>query len=347
MRTPVSAGSTLTPSQPRSSGLSSSEATSTNGEKPRRQAATTSSQTQAGTDSSFARPRVDWLRAIPYLGLHVAAISVFWVSASPVAIAVFALLVGLRVFALTAFYHRYFSHRAFKTSRWFQFVGAVLGSASAQRGPIWWAAHHRAHHKVSDQPEDLHSPRQHGFWFSHMGWFLTKEAYSTNKRLVRDWLKFPELRFLDRFDFLVPAVLAAGMFGLGALLNVVWPELGTNGWQMLVWGFLLSTLAVYHITYMVNSLAHVVGRRRYKTTDDSRNSLWIALLTFGEGWHNNHHRYMASARQGFYWWEIDITYYVLRVLSWFGLVWDLKPVPESILAEGRGEADIKSSHAKR
>lgn len=279
--------------------------------------------------------QIDWLRVIPYLGLHVAAISVIWVGASFAAAVVTLGMIALRVFALTAFYHRYFSHRAFKTSRWFQFVGAVLGASSAQRGPIWWAAHHRAHHKFSDQPEDFHSPRQRGFWFSHMGWFLTREAYATNKRLVRDWLKFPELRFLDRFDFLVPLLLAVGMYGLGELLRVMWPASGTSGWQMLVWGFLISTLCVYHITYLVNSLAHVVGRRRFQTTDDSRNSLWIALLTFGEGWHNNHHRYMASARQGFYWWEIDITFYILRALSWVGIVWDLKPVPPSVLEEGR------------
>ncbi len=281
------------------------------------------------------RPPIDWFRVIPYFLLHAAAVTAFWVGVSPIAASVCGAMIALRVFALTAFYHRYFSHRAFKTSRWFQFVGAVLGASSAQRGPIWWAAHHRAHHKHSDQPDDLHSPVQHGFWFSHMGWFLTREAYATDKSLVRDWLKFPELRFLDRFDFFVPAVFAAGMFGLGELAHYVWPASDTSGWQMLVWGYLLSTLAVYHITYFVNSLAHVVGKRRFRTEDDSRNNLWLSLLTFGEGWHNNHHRYMASARQGFYWWEIDITYYILCMLSWFGLVWDLKPVPKSILAEGQ------------
>lgn len=240
-----------------------------------------------------------------------------------------------RVFGLTAFYHRYFSHRAFKTSRWFQFAGAVLGNSAAQRGPIWWAAHHRNHHRHSDDEHDTHSPQRHGFAWSHMLWFMTRENYRTNRRVVKDWLKYPELRFLDRFDFLAPLALAAAMFGLGEWLRVAWPELGTSGWQVLVWAFLISTIALYHITFAVNSLAHTFGSQRFATTDNSRNNFWLALVTFGEGWHNNHHRNPASARQGFYWWEIDVTYSLLVVLSWLGLVWDLKPVPKNVLAEGR------------
>jgi stearoyl-CoA desaturase (delta-9 desaturase) len=234
---------------------------------------------------------------------------------------------------LTAFYHRYFSHRAFKTSRWFQCVGAILGLAAIQRGPLWWAAHHRKHHRHSDDPEDLHSPYHGGFWWSHIGWFLTKEHFKKNLHEIKDFTKYPELRFLDHYEMLVPTAMGIGLYLLGEGLALWKPEWGCTGLQMFVWGFLISTVAVYHVTYTINSLCHLLGRRRYQTRDQSRNNLVLALLTFGEGWHNNHHRYPSSARQGFFWWEIDITYYTLVVLSWFGLVWDLRPVPQHVLTE--------------
>lgn len=287
---------------------------------------------------------IDWPTAIPYLILHVLCLSVFWVGVSPVAVVVFLIALYSRVFALTAFYHRYFSHKAFQTSRFVQFLGGFVGCAAAQRGPIWWAAHHRHHHRRSDEPDDVHSPRQHGFWWSHMIWFLTYENACTDERVVKDWLKFPELRWLERLHIVPAILLAIGMFLLGDVLNRLWPTLNTGPWQMLVWGFLLSTIALYHITYFVNSLAHVVGKRRFETEDDSRNNLLIALLTWGEGWHNNHHFYQTSARQGFYWWEIDMTYYCLRFLSILGLVWELKGVPEQILEQGRArDATLRSN----
>lgn len=175
-----------------------------------------------------------------------------------------------------------------------------------------------------------------------MLWFMTQENYQTNEHVVKDLVKFPELRFLDRFDFLAPALLAVSMFGLGELLQYGWPALQTNGWQMLVWGFVISTIALYHVTFAINSLAHVYGTRRFDTKDDSRNNMWLALVTFGEGWHNNHHHFPGSARQGFYWWEIDISYYLLVVMSWFGLVWDLKPVPQAVLESGHRLAPAES-----
>jgi stearoyl-CoA desaturase (delta-9 desaturase) len=209
-------------------------------------------------------------------------------------------------------------------------VAAVPGNACVQRGPLWWAAHHRHHHRHSDEAEDVHSPRQIGFFWSHMGWFMTLENALTNFRSVRDLTKFPELVFLDRHHWIVPATLAVSTFGVGALLETVAPGLGTNGWQLFVWGFLVSTVFLYHATYTINSVAHVVGSRRYRTTDDSRNNWFLALLTLGEGWHNNHHYYPGSTRQGFYWWEIDLTYYGLKALSWLGLVWDLRSPPRSV-----------------
>lgn len=282
---------------------------------------------------------IDWFTAVPYFTLHLLCFSVFWVGISPVAFVVFLSMLYLRVFALTAFYHRYFSHKAFQTSRVVQFLGGFLGCTAAQRGPVWWAAHHRHHHRRSDQPGDVHSPRQHGFWWSHLWWFLTYENAQTDERVVKDWLKFPELQWLERLHIVPAILLAVAMYGLGWVLHQTMPGLGTGPWQLLVWGFLMSTIALYHITYFVNSLAHVIGTQRFETGDDSRNNLLIALLTWGEGWHNNHHYYQGSARQGFYWWEIDVTYLVLKFLSLFGIVWNLKPVPLHILEEGRRKPD--------
>ncbi len=270
---------------------------------------------------------IDWLRIMPFAGMHVACLAVFWVGASAVAVGVAVGLYGLRMFAITGFYHRYFSHRSFKTSRTGQFIFAVLGASAVQRGPIWWAAHHRHHHAHSDQEGDVHSPVQSGLLWSHMGWFLSRKHFTPDMTRVRDLLRFPELRLVDRFDILIPFVLAWALLGLGTLLGRVAPQLGTNGWQMLVWGFCISTVACYHATYTINSLAHSFGRRRYDTRDDSRNNAWLALVTLGEGWHNNHHHYPAAARQGFYWWEIDLTYYGLWILAALGLIRDLKPVP--------------------
>jgi stearoyl-CoA desaturase (delta-9 desaturase) len=270
---------------------------------------------------------IEWFRVAPFLLLHLACLSVWWVGWSWAAVGVALATHSARVFALTAFYHRYFSHRAFKTSRPVQFLGALLGNAAAQRGPIWWAAHHRHHHRASDKPDDIHSPHQDGFLWSHMLWFMTRRNYQTDGKLVKDLLRFPELRWIDRNDFVVPVLLALGMYGLGWLLEFYAPQLGTSGPQMLVWGFVISTVALYHVTFSINSLAHQFGTQRYETNDDSRNNFWLALLTFGEGWHNNHHHFPNSARQGFRWWEIDISYYGLYLLSCLGLVWDLKPAP--------------------
>jgi stearoyl-CoA desaturase (delta-9 desaturase) len=269
---------------------------------------------------------IDWMRVIPFILMHLACLLVFVVGWSPVAIWVAVLSYLIRMFAITAFYHRYFSHKAFKTSRFCQFLFALLGATATQRGPIWWASHHRRHHIYSDQEKDAHSPRN-GFLWSHMGWFLCLKNFATRKQSVRDLLKFPELRWLDRFDITIPILYATALWGLGKWLEVAFPELNTTGWQMLIWGYFVSSIVLIHCTLLVNSLAHVLGSRRYVTNDDSRNNGFIALLTLGEGWHNNHHHYPVSARQGFFWWEIDVSYYLLRLMSLFGLIWDLQPVP--------------------
>jgi stearoyl-CoA desaturase (delta-9 desaturase) len=278
---------------------------------------------------------IDWLRIMPFIGLHLLCFGVIWSGWSPVAVAVAVALYALRLLAITGFYHRYFSHRAFRTSRAVQFLFAVLGASAVQRGPLWWAAQHRHHHAHADGPLDPHSARRHGFLWSHLGWFLTRENFRTRLERVPDLARYPELRFLDRYDALVPLLLAALLFVAGEWLAWAAPGLGTDGWQLVVWGFAISTVALYHVTFTINSLAHRFGWRRYATRDDSRNNFWLALLTFGEGWHNNHHHYPASARQGFRWWEIDIAYYFLRLLALTGLIWDLRPVPARIRDAGR------------
>jgi stearoyl-CoA desaturase (delta-9 desaturase) len=286
--------------------------------------------------SALAREnRVSWIATIPFIGLHVMALGVLWVGWSPVAVLVCLTLYWTRMFAVTGFYHRYLSHWSYKTSRWFQFVFALLGSAAAQKGPLWWAAHHRHHHQYSDKEDDVHSPSMRGFLHAHVGWIFVRRNARTRTRLVPDLAKFPELAALDRFDVLVPILAGTACFGLGVLLEAAAPSLGTSGMQMLVWGFFVSTVFLAHSTFTINSLSHVFGRRRFDTGDTSRNNLGLALLTFGEGWHNNHHHYPTAARQGFYWWEIDVTFYGLYVLSKLGLIWDLKAVPAHILEQGR------------
>ena len=279
--------------------------------------------------------RVDWLRCAPFIGMHLACLAVFWVGWSTTAVSVALALYLIRMFAITGFYHRYFSHRTFKTSRWFQGLMAVVGCTAVQRDPMWWAAHHVHHHAHSDDEEDPHSPLWKGFWKSHVGWFMTPGAFATRERYVPDWMRFPELRWLNRYDMLPPLALAFALFGVGVMLEATAPELGTTGWQMVVWGFFISTIAVHHGTFTINSLAHRFGTQRFATKDNSRNNWLLALITLGEGWHNNHHHYPGSTRQGFYWWEIDITYYGLKLLEALGLVWDLRPAPAAALERNR------------
>jgi stearoyl-CoA desaturase (delta-9 desaturase) len=249
------------------------------------------------------------------VAMHLALLLVFVV---PVSWKVGALAFGgygLRMWAVTAGYHRYFAHRSYRTSRAFQLVLAVLGCTSMQNGPIWWASVHRRHHKHSDGPGDPHSPTKRGFWYAHVGWvFDLSVPAPRDETNVTDLMQFSELRWLDRHDWIPLGTYAVACAVIG-------------GFPGFVWGFVVSTLAVFHATMLINSLAHVWGSRRYATMDLSRNCAPLALLTFGEGWHNNHHHYMSSARQGFLWWELDLTYYVLRVLALLGIVWDVREPP--------------------
>lgn len=274
--------------------------------------------------------QIDWWRVVPFVLLHLACFAVIWVECSWFAVLFAIALYAIRMFAITAFYHRYFSHKAFQTSRFGQFIFAVIGSTAVQRGPLWWASHHRSHHIHSDEISDVHSPVQHGFLWSHIGWFLSRANFATHLDRVKELAKFPELRFLDRFDIVVPIIFACLIFILGEWLEAAAPSLNTDGWQLFIWGFVISTIALYHGTFTVNSLAHVWGKRRYATRDQSRNNWVIAIITLGEGWHNNHHHFPGAAKQGFYWWEFDFTYYGLKLLAACGLIWNLRTVPLEI-----------------
>ncbi len=256
----------------------------------------------------------------PYWGLHILAIvgviitGLSWVG--------LAWAVGMylpRMFFVTGGYHRYFSHRSYKTSRWFQFLLALGATVTAQKGPLWWAAHHRIHHKLSDEPGDLHSVVQSGFWWAHHGWILSRDLEDTDLARIKDFATYPELRFLNAYWMLPPVVAGVLAFAVGGFFG-------------LVWAFAVPTVLCWHGTFTINSLSHLWGDRRYATADDSRNNAVLAMITMGEGWHNNHHHYQVSARQGFYWWEVDLTYYLLRTLAAIGLVWDLHGVPAHVRA---------------
>jgi len=256
--------------------------------------------------------------AIPFVLVHLSCFAAIWSGVSWRALGLCVALYWLRIFGIGAGYHRYFSHRAFSTSRPVQFLLACLAQSSAQNSILWWASKHRHHHLYSDTEHDVHSAQRKGFFYSHVGWIFDRKHAGSDLVKVEDFTRYPELMWLHRFE-LVPAFLLAGLcFAIA-------------GWSGLVVGFLWSTVLVYHSTFCINSLAHVRGSRRYVTGDDSRNNWLLALFTLGEGWHNNHHAYQSSVRQGFRWWEVDVTYYILWLLSRVGLVWDLKTPPESVL----------------
>jgi len=282
-----------------------------------------------------SREGLDYFVCIQFLLIHVACLLALWTGVSTVAVFTCLALYVVRMFAITAGFHRLLSHRSYRSGRLFQFVIAFLGTASYQKGPLWWSAHHRRHHLHADTEKDLHSPLTRTLWRSHVGWFLSNESVPTDTKLISNLITHWDLRFLDRYYHLPPALLAVSTFLLGSGLQRYYPASGTTGLQMLVWGFFISTVLLYHGTFTVNSVAHLFGKRRFATTDDSRNNFLVALITLGEGWHNNHHYYPASERQGFYWWEIDASHYTLRVLSWFGIVWDLHRPPHNIVSSRR------------
>lgn len=277
--------------------------------------------------------QLDPIGAIPYAAMHVGAVvGLFYFPLTWDAIAVVVFSYVIRMFGITAGFHRYFAHRTYKTGRLFQFVLAFLGGAAAQKGVLWWSGLHRHHHRYSDLPEDIHSPKR-GLWWSHQGWMLCDKYMDTPASQLREYRNYPELLLMDRF-WLAPALAWAG----------IWALIG--GANYAFYGMVVSTVLLWHGTFTINSLSHVWGTRRYDTTDTSRNNLLLAIITLGEGWHNNHHFYQSSARQGFFWWEIDISFYILKVLSWFGIVWDLRGVPDWVLeGKSRKHAEATATRA--
>lgn len=285
--------------------------------------------------STVKTRRINLTKSMPFFIFHIVAIvGVFLVPFSWKWVALCVAMYYLRMFGVTAGFHRYFSHRTYKTSRAFQFLLACLAQSSAQKGALWWAANHRHHHRFSDQVEDIHSPLHTGFWWSHAGWILTTENDPTRWDQIKDFEKYPELVWLNQWHHVPAVALALVLFF-------------TGGAPALFWGFFMSTVLLWHGTFTINSLSHVFGKRRYTTTDTSRNNFWLALLTMGEGWHNNHHTYMSSTNQGFFWWEIDPSYYTLKALSWFGIVWDLRKPPLELLEAKRIDRGVQDQMPTR
>jgi stearoyl-CoA desaturase (delta-9 desaturase) len=273
--------------------------------------------------------RIDWTTSGPFLLMHVAALGGFVVGVRARDVVLCIALYYARMFFITAGYHRYFGHRGYTLSRPVQFLMALGGTTAAQKGVLWWAGHHRHHHRWSDTSRDIHSPKR-GFLWSHVGWILARRYNETPWHAIRDFARYPELRFLNEHFLLPPFALAIAVF--------LW-----GGWSALFTGFFLSTVLLYHGTFTINSLSHVWGSRRFVTRDTSRNNLWLTLITLGEGWHNNHHYFPATANNGFYWWEVDISYYGLRLMSWLGLASNLRTPPASVLAKNRladGHPDV-------
>ena len=267
----------------------------------------------------MTRPAISYVRLGSFAAFHLLAAAAIWTGVSRAALVLCLAVYAFQVLSVTVGYHRYFSHRAFKTSRAMQLVLASCAQASLQKGVLWWAAHHRYHHRHSDQPDDLHSPK-HGVWWSYAGWIFADSSRPTQIDQVRDLVKYPELRVLDRLAYVPGIALAAVCYAVA-------------GWSGVVVGFLWGTILSHHATFANNCFAHIFGTRPYETGDGSRNNWFLAALVFGEGWHNNHHRYPGSARNGFLWWEIDLTYYVLVLMRALGLVWDLRPPPRELIAE--------------
>lgn len=291
--------------------------------------------------------QVEFFGNLPFLILHLGCLLVFWVGVTPVALLVGFLLILPRMFGLTAGYHRYFSHRSFKTSRVFQFFLALLGAMAIQKDPMWWAAHHRNHHRYTDTPKDAHSPRMYGFFWSHMGWVMCKKnADLVPDEHVPDLAKFPELKFLNRHQKWPVLFYVLFVTVLGFVIQYAFPEWNTTAGQIFVWGFFVGTICLHHVTFLVNSAAHIWGSRAYETGEDSRNNWLVAWVTMGEGWHNNHHRYPGSERQGFFWWQLDVTHYLLILLSWLGIVWDLQKPPAEVLSQAKIPLFLSFNQAK-
>jgi stearoyl-CoA desaturase (delta-9 desaturase) len=256
--------------------------------------------------------------------MHLACLGVFLVGFSWPALWVAIAMYVIRGMGVTTGYHRLLAHRSYKTNRFIQFVVATAGGLAMQGGPLWWVAHHRAHHRDTDKEGDIHSPVTKGMWQSHMGWMMSNEAFHEQGSNSRDLFKYPELKFLQRHYVWILVLQMLGLYALGSLLSLWYPDTSINGLQCLVWGFFVSTVFLWHVTFSVNSVCHRWGSQDYDSNDASTNNWIIGILGFGEGWHNNHHFYPSSARHGLKWWQVDVTWILIRGLCLVGLASDPK-----------------------
>jgi stearoyl-CoA desaturase (delta-9 desaturase) len=287
-----------------------------------------------------ARNRIAWPSLLWIGGIHVGALLAFM----PAYFTWSALLVCLLMhwfnggIGICLCYHRLLTHRSFATRpRWLEYVLTMIGCCASEGGPVGWVADHRRHHAHSDEELDVHTPHQ-GFWWSHMLWWLTPEADTAHTpeyyaRWAPDLARDPVLMWLDRWFFIFPIAEAALLYAVG-------------GMPWLVWGFFVSCVLMLHSTWLVNSATHVWGYRSHKTRDDSTNLWWVALLTYGEGWHNNHHAYQTSARHGMRWWEVDMTYITIKLMSFVGLAYAIKVPKITPAPAAEAEADAGSVAAK-
>ncbi|MFZ0661689.1 MAG: fatty acid desaturase [Acidobacteriaceae bacterium] len=267
----------------------------------------------------------NWLLAIWLAVFHIGAIAAFFFfSWSALAVASVLWVLGQNV-GIAISYHRQLTHRGFVTPRWVEYAMALCATLALQGGPIYWVAVHRLHHQLTDRPGDPHSPHD-GKWWSHMGWLLQGTLRNRNTLLTRyapDLSRDSFYRWLSRYHWLPVTALGVGLFLIG-------------GWPWLLWGIFLRVTLGMHVTWLVNSATHIWGSRRFETHDDSRNSWWVALLTGGEGWHNNHHALPVSTSHGMAWYELDFNYWCIRLLGFLGLakrikVQDAKAGPARIL----------------
>lgn len=289
------------------------------------------SQINSPSPAPEIRRSPEGMTTIPFVLMHLIPLGALWTHVTRFDWILCVVLYAIRMFFVTAGYHRYFSHRTFKTSRLFQFILAFMAQTSAQKGVLWWSANHRLHHKYSDTPKDPHSMKIYGFWYSHLGWILGPDYDETRLDLVKDLAQYSELRWLNKYYLVAPVSLALACMAFGGYMNGgSVSSMFSAGWSTLFIGFFLSTVLLYHGTFSVNSIMHKFGKPRYRTGDESKNSWWLAIISLGEGWHNNHHYYQSSTRQGFFWWEYDVTYYVLRLLAMLGIVWGIREVPNHV-----------------
>jgi stearoyl-CoA desaturase (delta-9 desaturase) len=267
---------------------------------------------------------------MPLVLVHLGCGLVVLVGWSSVAIAAFLITSTLQIFGITVGYHRLLAHHSFKTSPPFQFMLALFGVLAGQNGPLWWVGHHRHHHRHSDRDQDVHSPRR-GFFWSHMGWLFSPRCVPVRHELVRDLARRPELQLLQRYYYICNLGYALMMYAVGETWCYFNPVSAVSGVQLVIWGSMISTVFVYHSIWSANSFCHRYGTRRFATPDQSRNNILVSLVTFGDGWHHNHHFCPYSARHGFRWWEIDLNFAILRLLACVGIVWDLKLPPAGVL----------------